>query len=119
VALPVVAAPLRQRWRDRHQLRPTARWLIAIFLPYALCVAINPMGKLPGTIVRHLPWVPHGSATRGLVLVATGSAIWGLGTAIALAIARHRRIRLDDPVSSRPAVAEPSMDVAADSDRPG
>jgi hypothetical protein len=119
VALPVVAAPLRQRWRNRHQLRPTARWLIAIFLPYALCVAIDPMSKLPGIILRHLPWVSHGSATRGLVLVATGLAVWGLGTIVALAIARHRRIRLDDPVSSRAPVAAGSVGVSTDSDRPG
>jgi hypothetical protein len=53
------------------------------------------------------------------VLVATGLAVWGLGTVVALAIARHRRIRLDDPAWSRAPVAAGPIGVATDSDRPG
>jgi hypothetical protein len=96
VALPVAAAPLRQRWQQRHELRPTGRWLTAILLPYALLAAVDPVGKLPGVIGRHLPVVPHTALTRGLVLTATGLLVWGLGTQIALSIARRHEVRLAD-----------------------
>jgi hypothetical protein len=96
VLLPVPAAPLRQRWERRHELRPTARWLAALLLPYGLLAAVDPVGRLPGIVVRHLGFLPHTLVIRGLVLTSSGLGVWGLGTAVALAIARRRDLRLDE-----------------------
>lgn len=96
VTLPVAAAPLRQRWEQRHKLRPTARWLTAILLPYGLLVAVDPVGKVPGVIVRTLPMLPHTSLTRGIVLTLNGLLVWSLGTVVALAIARRHPIKIAD-----------------------
>jgi hypothetical protein len=103
VLLPVSAAPLRQRWQQRHQLRPTLRWLAALLVPYGLLGAVDPVGRLPGVITRHLGFLPHTLLVRGLVLTSSGLGVWGLGTAIALAIARRREIRLDDLTAPGPA----------------
>jgi hypothetical protein len=121
VVLPVSAAPLRQRWEQRHELRPTARWLTAILLPYGLLVAVDPVGRLPGIIVRQLPFLPHTSLARGVVLTSSGLGVWGLGTAIALAIARRREIRLDDVTWRTPERSEGTSDRPDDrepTDRP-
>lgn len=97
VALCVPAVPLRQRWQQRHQRNRTLRWLFALVLPYVLYLIVSPVEQLPRIIARHLPAVPHTTWSRGLVLTATGLGLWVLGTAIALAVARHHEIRLDDP----------------------
>lgn len=96
VVLPVAAASLRERWRQRHQLRPTARWLVAVTLPYALCVAVEPVGRVPRILLRHLAIVAHPTLVRGALVFVTGFAFWGVGTGAALALARVRKIRLDD-----------------------
>jgi hypothetical protein len=96
VLLPVAPARLRQRWERRRDLRHTARWLVAISLPYALCVAIGPVGRAPRIIQQSLRIMSNGTATRGLIVLLTGIAFWAIGTAAALIIVRHRALKFDD-----------------------
>jgi hypothetical protein len=94
VLLPVAVVPLRQRWQNRRQLRSTGRWLAHLVLPYALLYAVTPIGKLPGIILRLGAFPPHSTAARGGVLCLVGLALWAAGTALALAVARVRPIRI-------------------------
>jgi hypothetical protein len=96
VLLPVAPERLRQRWERRRELRHTARWLVAISLPYALCVAIGPVGRVPRIVQQSLRMTSNGTATRGLIVLLTGIAFWAIGTAAALAVVRHRALKFDD-----------------------
>lgn len=96
VLLPVSPARLLQRWEQRRELRPTARWLVAISLPYALCVAIGPVSRVPRIVLQALNFLPSGTVTRGVIVLLTGIAFWVIGTAAALAVVRHRALRFDD-----------------------
>ena len=90
VLLPIAVLPLRQRWQERHDLRRTVLWLLHLGLPYALLFAVNPIGGLPRMLNRLFPGVAETAAGRGLMLFLAGLALWGLGTAIALLVARLR-----------------------------
>lgn len=94
VALPVSNRSLRQRWAERRQLRPTARWVAAVGLPYALYGLVSPLGRLPRLVGRAL--LPAGMVSRGSVLCLVGLALYGLGTWAALSLGRRRSIRFDD-----------------------
>jgi hypothetical protein len=96
VLLPVAPARLRQRWARRREWRHTVRWLVAISLPYALCVAIGPVSRVPRIVLQALTFLSNGMAARGFVVLLTGVAFWAIGTALALAVVRHRALRFDD-----------------------
>lgn len=94
VWLPVAPVRLRMRWQERRRLRRTLRWLFGLILPYVLCLAVDPMSKLPRLLDRatHL----HGDETHGTTLLLLGLLCWGVGTALAVLLARRRRIPFDD-----------------------
>jgi hypothetical protein len=94
VLLPVATRPWRDRWRQRRQLRPTARWLVCLALPYALLGAVGSIGGLPGFVIRHLHLLHPSVPLRGAVLCGLGLAIWGAGTTLALWLNRLRPIRI-------------------------
>ena len=96
VAFPVAAASLRQRWEQRHQRRTTVRWVVAVLLPYALLVPVDPVSQLPRILIRAVPALPNTLLSRGLALLVTGLLLYGAGTAAALTIARLRKLRFDD-----------------------
>ncbi|MGI8457912.1 MAG: hypothetical protein ACR2LI_07350 [Propionibacteriaceae bacterium] len=96
VTYPVAAVPLRRRWEQRRQLRRTVRWLVALVLPYVLVLGEEPFEDLPKVVLAHLPYLPHTARTAGMVLLACGVGCYVLGTAIALVVARTRKVRFDD-----------------------
>ena len=93
VVLPVAAVPLRERWRRRRQLWPTTRWLLHLGLPYALLLLVGPVSRLPTLLSRGLH-LPRSDSIHGLTVLATGLALWGLGTTVALMVARSRGVPL-------------------------
>lgn len=94
VLLPVATKPVRQRWRERRNLRRTTRWLAHLALPYALLYAVDPVGDTPRAIVRELPRSWHTTDVRGLVVLLLGILIWLCGTAAAMGVARYRGVPL-------------------------
>ena len=96
VLLPVSPARLRQRWERRREWRHTARWVVAISIPYALCVAIGPVGRVPRIIQQSLNITSNETAVRGFIVLLTGIAFWAIGTAAGLTVVRHRGLRFDD-----------------------
>jgi hypothetical protein len=95
VLLPYWPVPLATRWRERHARSRTARWLACLGLPYALCVAVDPMSKLP-RFVSHTLRLPPGAQLHGAELLALGIVIWALLTALAVAVAHRRGVPFDD-----------------------
>lgn len=95
VALPVPYATLRQRWAQRHLLRPTVRWLVALGLPYVLLLVIAPMGRLPRLLLSEMRDLPHTAVTGGLALIVCGLFVYLVGTLAALTVARFRTLRLE------------------------
>ena len=95
VLLPYWPVPLITRWHERRVWSRTARWLVCLGLPYALCVAVDPMSKLPRTVTRvfHLP---PGNALHGLELLILGLLVWALFTAAAVVVAHRRGVPFDD-----------------------
>lgn len=94
---PVPAEPLLRRWRQRHNLRRTAGWLLAITLPYALYYVADPMGgfehrlfwtKLPAAIGP-----VFGRDTKSFVHLGMAMLVWIGGTTIAVLYARRRGVR--------------------------
>ena len=75
---------------ERRDLRRTVLWLLHLGLPYALLFAVNPIGGLPRMLNRLFPGIAETAAGRGSMLFLAGLALWGLGTAIALLVARLR-----------------------------
>lgn len=97
VAPPVAAVPLRQRWSQRRDLSSTARWVVALALPYALCSVVDPMTRLPLLALRLLGVSRAGSlAIPAVVLTVSGLAMYAVATGAALGLARLRAIRFDD-----------------------
>ena len=94
VLLPVATRPWRERWRQRRQLRPTARWLVCLGLPYALLGAVDPVSRLPRLVIHALRFLPPTLPVRGAVLCVLGLSIWGAGTALALGVNRLRPVRI-------------------------
>ena len=94
VWLPVAPLTLRNRWQERRRWRRTLRWLFCLGLPYVLCLAVDPMSVLPR-------WLDHaihlgGDEARGATLLLLGLLCWGLGTGLAIRVARRRSIPFDD-----------------------
>ncbi|SEP78401.1 hypothetical protein [Microlunatus flavus] len=95
VLLPYRPLPLRVRWQQRRVWRRTGRWLFCLGLPYALCLAVDPMSRVPRLLssVLHLP---RGSGVHGVEVLALGVVCWGLLSAVAVRLAHRRSIGLDD-----------------------
>jgi len=91
VLLPVAVAPLRDRWRHRGHVRATSRWLFHLGLPYALFYAIDPLGHVPGAVLRHSRVLHQNLEDRGVVSALIGLSLWIVGTAAALLIVRRIR----------------------------
>jgi hypothetical protein len=94
VLLPVRSRPLLTRWRQRRELTPTLWWLFHLGLPYVLWYAVTPLGAAPRAILRGLARASRTVEVKGLVLTATGVAIWVVGTIIAERLARARGLQL-------------------------
>lgn len=95
VLLPVAAIPLRQRWLRRREIRPTVRWLFHLGLPYLLLLAVDPVGELPRFLIHELPFVGHTAPGRGFLLCVAGLILYVLGTGLALALSRVRRVQFN------------------------
>jgi len=95
VLLPYWPVPLVTRWHQRRVWSRTVRWLVCLGLPYALCVAVDPMSKLPRLVSRtfHLP---PGAQLHGAELLVLGLLTWGAFTAVAVAVAHRRGVPFDD-----------------------
>jgi hypothetical protein len=94
---PVPAEPLIRRWRQRHNLRRTAGWLLAITLPYALYYVADPMGgfehrmfwtQLPAAIGP-----VFGRDTKSFVHLGMALLVWLGGTVVALLWVRRQGLR--------------------------
>jgi hypothetical protein len=95
---PVSSEPLVRRWRQRHDYRRTAGWLVAITLPYALLYVADPMdgvghrilwNKLPAAIGPVL-----GRDTKSLVHLAVALIVWVGGTILAQMWVRRRGLHI-------------------------
>jgi hypothetical protein len=95
VLLPYWPVPLVTRWHERHVRGRTVRWLVCLGLPYALCVAVDPMSKLPRLVTRTFR-LPPSHALHGVELLVLGLGIWALFTGAAVAVARRRGLPFDD-----------------------
>lgn len=94
VLLPVAARPWRERWEQRHELRSTTRWLVALGLPYGLLGAAGPVAALPRLILQHARFLPPTFAVRGAILGVLGLAMWAAGTGLALLAHQVRPVRI-------------------------
>jgi hypothetical protein len=94
VLLPVATRPWRERWDQRHELRPTLRWLVCLALPYALLGAADPVAALPRIILRHLRFLSPTVPVRGAILCVLGLALWAAGTGLALLVNQLRPVRI-------------------------
>lgn len=95
VLLPYRPLPLRTRWRERRVWRSTLRWLACLGLPYVLCLAVDPMARLPRLVSEALH-LPPGPGLRGAEVLALALVLWGLLTSAAVRLAHRRGISLDD-----------------------
>ncbi len=95
VLLPYRPLPLRTRWRERRVWRSTLRWLSCLALPYALCLAVDPMARLPRLVSQALH-LPPGPDVRGAEVLALGLVLWGVLSSSAVRLAHLRGIGLDD-----------------------
>ena len=95
VLLPYWPVPLVTRWHERRTWSRTVRWLVCLGLPYALCVAVDPMSKLPRLLTRTLR-LPLGPGLHGVELLVLGLVTWALVTAVAVAVAHRRGVPFDD-----------------------
>ena len=95
VLLPYWPVPLVTRWRERRAGPAPSRWLVCLGLPYALCVAVDPMSKLPRYVTRVLHLGPS-HALHAVELLALGLLVWSVFTAVALVVAHRRGVPFDD-----------------------
>jgi hypothetical protein len=95
VLLPYWPVPLVTRWHERRVWSRTVRWLVCLGLPYALCVAVDPMSRLP-RLVRQAFHLPSGAELRGAEMLVLGLLIWALFTGAAVAVAHRRGVPFDD-----------------------
>ena len=95
VLLPYWPVPLVTRWRERRARTRTVRWLVCLGLPYALCVAVDPMSKLPRYVTRVLHLGPS-HALHAVELLALGLLVWSIFTIVALVVAHRRGVPFDD-----------------------
>ena len=54
---------------------------------------VGPVSRLPTLLSRGLH-LPRSDSIHGLTVLATGLALWGLGTTVALMVARSRGVPL-------------------------
>jgi hypothetical protein len=94
---PVPAEPLIRRWRQRHNLRRTAGWLLAITLPYVLYYVADPMGGFEHRIFwTQLPAAigpVFGRDTKSFVHLGMALLVWLGGTVVALLWVRRQGLR--------------------------
>ena len=95
VVLPYRPLPLRVRWHQRRLWRQTGRWLFCLGLPYALCLAVDPMSRLPRLVGSALH-LPRSSGVHGVEVLALGLLCWAILSALAVRLAHTRSIGLDD-----------------------
>ena len=95
VLLPYWPVPLVTRWRERRMWNRTVRWLVCLGLPYALCVAVDPMSQLPRAVTRALR-LPPSHAMHGAELLTLGVLTWSVLTVVAVAVAHRRGVPFDD-----------------------
>lgn len=100
VLFPVAYEPLIRRWRQRRQVRRTARWLIHLVLPYGLFYLADPVYGLPQVIFwARLPAMLGAAlgpeAGRSIIHIAFAFLVWLTGTVLAAGIYRLRGLRLD------------------------
>lgn len=94
---PVPAEPLLRRWRQRHNLRRTAGWVLAVTLPYALYYVADPMGGVEHRVLwTQIPAAigpVFGRDTKSFLHLGTALLVWIGGTVLALLLARQRGVR--------------------------
>lgn len=95
VLLPYWPVPLSTRWRERRAWGRTLRWLVCLGLPYALCVGVDPMSRLPRSVSRALR-LPRGAELHGAELLTLGLLAWACFTAVAVVVAQRRGVPFDD-----------------------
>lgn len=93
VLLPMVARPLRERWRQRGDLLVTARWLLYLALPYGVYYLVAPVGGIPRAIFGRNVFHAMSLTERSLMELGLGVAVWSIGTALALGVNSRRGIR--------------------------
>lgn len=97
VLLPVGAAPLIRRWKQRRDPRRTGVWLLALVLPYGLYYVADPVGGVDHRLLWHrLPALIGpilGRDTKSLVHLGFAAAVWLGGTLIAVLWVRRRGVR--------------------------
>ena len=93
----VPAEPLIRRWRQRHNLRRTAGWLLAVTLPYALYYVADPMGGFEHRIFwTQLPAAigpVFGRDTKSFVHLGMALLVWLGGTVVAVLWVRRQGLR--------------------------
>jgi hypothetical protein len=98
VLLPVSAEPLFRRWRQRHDFRRTAGWLVALMLPYALYYVADPMDgmghRLLWTQLPALIGPVLGRDTKSVIHLAVALVVWVVGTAAAELWVRKRGLHV-------------------------
>jgi hypothetical protein len=91
---PVAVEPLIRRWRQRHDRRRTAGWILALALPYALYYFADPMNgverRVLWTQVPALIWPVFGRDTKSFVHLAIALGVW-LGGSVAAVLWVHKR----------------------------
>lgn len=95
VLLPYRPLSLRTRWRQRRVWRSTLRWLTCLGLPYVLCVAVDPMSRLPRLLSEALH-LPPGPGLRGAEVLALALVLYGVLSSTAVRLAHLRGLGLDD-----------------------
>lgn len=93
VLLPMVARPLRERWRQRADLAATVRWLVYLSLPYGVYYLVAPVGGIPRALFGRNVFHTMPLTERSLLELGLGVAIWVAATALALGVHRFRGLR--------------------------
>jgi hypothetical protein len=98
VLLPVSAEPLIRRWRQRGDRGRTARWLVALTLPYALYYVADPMDGVGHRLLwRQAPSLIApvlGRDTKSFVHLGIATAVWLAATVAAVLWVRRRGLRI-------------------------
>ncbi|HZQ33794.1 MAG TPA: hypothetical protein VFB19_18930 [Mycobacterium sp.] len=106
VLLPVGDMPLITRWRQRHDRRRTARWVVHLVLPYALYYVADPVGG----VEHKLLWrqVPHaiapilGRESRSFIHIGIAFGVWVVTTALAYLFFSGRGIHTAEDEAEQP-----------------
>ena len=94
---PVPVEPLIRRWRQRHDLRRTAGWLLTVTLPYAVYYVADPMDGVEHRFLwTQIPAAigpVFGRDTKSFLHLGLALCVWVVGTAAAVLWARLRGLR--------------------------